>query len=286
MYLVPTSNGEDNAPVLREFNQCHAPGGQSTGGQFCSTGGGEGQPSGREAAIKLIEMSPEFDVDGVLTAMGPAFKNSLLEMMSSAPAAQAFLEKTLTSVLGRVGGQMVPYQHITEGVGIRASMGPIKSARRTVEKAVLEEGGNIDGIKDLVRASVAVDSLDDVRPLLQAIKGRFTFMRPPKDRFANPVLGYRDILINFRAPNGVVGEIQIHVKPMLKAKETVGHGLYEQMRRLINNPAAQDRVVALQRQTLNLYNKAWMHALSVTAAIAGARGATHYLPTLPTRGLL
>jgi hypothetical protein len=46
MFVVPASNGEDNAPV-REFNKCHVPGGNPTGGQFTAKGGGkcEGGPT-------------------------------------------------------------------------------------------------------------------------------------------------------------------------------------------------------------------------------------------------
>ncbi len=278
MFLVPQSNGEDNAPLLREFNQCHAPGGQPAGGQFCSTGG-EGAGTGREHAAKILTQGEgNFDVATVVKTMGPAFESQLNEMMRKAPVAQAHLEQTLAQTVGSVKGQMVSYDQITEGSGIRASMGPTKSAKRIVEKTVLENDGDLGQLKDIVRASVAVDTLDDVRPLLQAIKRNFDVIRV-KDRFANPMMGYRDILLNFRSPNGTIGEIQIHVKPMLKAKETVGHRLYEQMRRLTNVPGAMDRVASLQKQTMNLYNSAWMHALSVTAAIAGARGATQYLPT-------
>lgn len=39
MQLIPNSNGEDNRPV-REFNDCHLPKGQPTGGRFCRRGGG------------------------------------------------------------------------------------------------------------------------------------------------------------------------------------------------------------------------------------------------------
>lgn len=47
MFLIPDSNGEDNAP-LREYNQCHNPAGQPTGGQFC----------GRDAFVGLTRPTP------------------------------------------------------------------------------------------------------------------------------------------------------------------------------------------------------------------------------------
>lgn len=276
-FLIPLSNGEDAAPAFHESNDCHNPGGPG-GGQFCSKSGGQvHNASGREGVMSLITSSPKFDVGEAVTGMGPEFAAKLKTMMSRAPAAQAFLTKTLESAVKQSGGRMVAYEEITDGRGTRASVGPVKGERRIVEKAIIEEGGDLGGIKDLVRASIAVDSVEEAGPLLRTIKKQFDVIRV-KDRFANPMLGYRDILLNIRTPDGTIGEIQIHVKAMLKAKETKGHKLYEQLRRAIHIPGMQDQVVSLQKQTLELYNHAWTHALSVTAAVAVARGALNYLP--------
>lgn len=110
---------------------------------------------------------------------------------------------------------------------------PLKGEKRAAEKVESDYGGDWSKLLDTVRCSIAVDTYDQVGHALEALrKGGMKLARQPKDRFhkALPV-GYRDLMMNVELPNGIVGEVQIHVKPMLAAK-SAGHEHYEVERRL------------------------------------------------------
>lgn len=255
---------------VREHNPCHEP----DSGKFAPRGTGncEGAVTGdaeRKKAIKLIRAREDFDPQAVAKVLGPMFRAQLQGMLEEAPAAQQHLETNLRKVMEKVNGSVVDYPVITEGTGIRGSVGGIKGVRRIVEKAVLDADGDLRSVKDVVRASVAVDSLDQVAPVLKALKSRFDVIKT-KNRFIRPTgEGYRDVLMNFRAPNGMIGEIQVHVKSMLHAKETTGHKLYTQMRRLSGQTGKRVGQIAtiLSRKSLQLYSAAWASALALTTGV-------------------
>ncbi|MDU7524685.1 MAG: hypothetical protein E7K72_25490, partial [Roseomonas mucosa] len=124
--------------------------------------------------------------------------------------------------------------------------------------------GDWSQLRDVVRASVAVDTLDDLHTTMDALrKGGLELAMKPKDRFAKPLpVGYRDVLMNVRFPNGVIGELQLHVKGMLQAKEE-GHKPYETMRDIDAVPKAQrtdEQKAAYQKafdDSVAIYGKAW-----------------------------
>lgn len=70
LFVQPNSNGEDAAPVdLREFNQCHAPGGSEKGGQFASKresvcgGGGDTSEYERREADEMLRSATFVQTD-------------------------------------------------------------------------------------------------------------------------------------------------------------------------------------------------------------------------------
>ena len=108
---------------------------------------------------------------------------------------------------------------------------PLKGEKRAAEKVEQDYGGDWSKLCDVVRGSMAVDSMEDVQKTVEALKkAGLKLAKPPKDRFSKPTsVGYRDLLLNVEFPNGTIGELQIHVKPMLQAKE-LGHKPYESIR--------------------------------------------------------
>lgn len=250
--LWPNAGG---SRALREFNHNHDKLGRFASGAALV---------GPETAMAIVKSSPEFDVEAAAKAMGPAFESQLNKMLADAPAAHAAMEKGLQNVVAKVGGQMEGnYRMVLEGTGIRAVMGPDKSARRIIEKALLETGGDLSQISDVVRSTVVVDKLEDVKRVRDAIGQEFQVLRE-KDRFTNPSYGYRDYMLKVAGANGV-NEIQIHVRPLLKVKETQGHTLYEQFRRAAGNAA---QIAAIGAKMTALYSTAWATML----AASGHRG--------------
>ncbi len=113
------------------------------------------------------------------------------------------------------------------------SIAPLKGEERASQKVKADYGGDWSRLKDVVRCTLAVDSLADLHSTMSRLKaGGLVVAQPPKDRFAKPTaLGYRDMNLVIRAPNGHLMEMQLNVKPMLIAKKT-GHKAYEVTRSL------------------------------------------------------
>jgi len=152
-------------------------------------------------------------------------------------------------------------------------IGPMKEMDRSSAKVARDYKGDWSKLNDVVRASIAVDTYAEVPGLLARLLGGVKLARKPKDRFLNPtVSGYRDVLLNVTYPNGHVGEVQIHVKSMLKAKK-IGHKYYGEVREIEGAAEAEGRkTLTPEEQAIvdkanakahALYKKAWAEAQGV-----------------------
>ncbi len=122
-------------------------------------------------------------------------------------------------------------------------------------------------------SSIAVDSMDDIKSTMAALrKAGLKLARKPKDRFANPTdAGYRDLMMSVVYPNGHIGELQLHLKPVLKAKDA-GHHFYEQVRTISANAQKEGRTTLTDKEQKivdeangkmkKLYDDAWAQATS------------------------
>jgi phage terminase small subunit len=156
-------------------------------------------------------------------------------------------------------------------------IGPMKSQKRSKEKVEAWFGGDWGKLGDVVRASIAVDRFDDIEKVVEGLKkAGMKLAKKPTDRFAKPTeAGYRDISINVEYPNGHVGEIQLHVKSMLKAKDK-GHKLYETVRDIQGKAETEGRdkftdeeqkiVDDANAKMKKLYDDAWAEATSTKSA--------------------
>ena len=146
---------------------------------------------------------------------------------------------------------------------------PLKSKKRAEEKVEAELDGNWSELADVVRATIAVDRFDDLDGVVKSLKeSGMKLARAPKDRFVKPTVGgYRDVLLNVSFPNGHIGELQLHVKGMLKAKESIGHKYYEKVRTIEDESKKEGRdhltddeqkiVDELNEESRKLYEAAW-----------------------------
>jgi hypothetical protein len=177
---------------------------------------------------------------------------------AGAVEAQAHQERFMGKVAGDLGAHTVDLGKspgrerealagALDKAGPAVVIGPLKSEKRADEKAIKENGGDWSKMGDMVRSSIAVDKVSDMKPMIDKLTARMkaegiTLARAPNDRFAKPIDGYRDVLLNVKYPNGHIGEIQLHTKPMLRAKVIgEGHKLYEESRTILGNAEHEHR---------------------------------------------
>lgn len=110
---------------------------------------------------------------------------------------------------------------------------PLKGEKRAKEKVESDYGGDWSQLRDIVRGTISVPTMADVKKALDNMKAAgLEIAQKPKNRFEKPTgEGYRDLMTFVKLPNGMVAELQIHTKAMTLAKEK-GHKDYEITRSL------------------------------------------------------
>jgi len=125
---------------------------------------------------------------------------------------------------------------ITEKVGGTYKAAPIKKVDRVIEKTGAEYGGDVTKIKDLVRSTIIVDSIDKVDDAIKMISEKYEIDPNTSRNLFNPNAlassdGYRDAKLNVMLDGGQTMEIQINTPQMMMAKDKV-HDLYKERRTL------------------------------------------------------
>jgi hypothetical protein len=124
----------------------------------------------------------------------------------------------------------------------------LKGRERALEKVQTEYKGDASKLFDIARSSIEFTSLDALYKALDMVQGRFTVVRI-KDRFQSPTKsGYRDMLLNLKASNGHVVEMQLHVEQILAVKNGEGHKLYEETRSIEANATRENRPLSEQEK--------------------------------------
>lgn len=111
---------------------------------------------------------------------------------------------------------------------------PTKGLERAQEKVAADYDGDWSRLQDAARCTVAVDSIDEVHAMVEKLKASgMVLAKPMKDRYGGDPLpvGYRDVNMIIRAPNGHLTEVQVNTKAMMEAKNE-GHKEYEVSRTL------------------------------------------------------
>lgn len=198
------------------------------------------------------------------------------ELFAKAPEAQDQLltwldkGKGVASKIGATVEQSGPSDTDLNRAGTMLFIAPVKSPKRAKEKVQSDYDGDWSKLIDPVRCSFACDNFTDLRSVLTALQGSgMKLARKPKDRFEKPTgEGYRDCLMNVTLPNGIVGEVQLHVKSMLTAKAE-GHKWYEIQRELAAKEkkgelSSEDRekLLASIEAQKQIYGAAWKEANS------------------------
>lgn len=154
-------------------------------------------------------------------------------------------------------------------------MGPLKSEQRAKEKVEQDYNGDWSQLRDMVRATIAVPRVTQIPKVLAELKAAgIELAQKPKNNLVKPLPGgYRDLNLIVKLPNGLLAELQVHVKPMTLAKEK-GHEPYETTRAIVgkyrkqnlhdekdkwhpDDVDAHDKAMAEQEK---LYGDAWKQA--------------------------
>ena len=95
---------------------------------------------------------------------------------------------------------------------------------------------NTSEIRDIDGHTFSVNSVADVAKLLEHFDIDPDIARV-KNNYAKPTsVGYSDINMNIKLPNGTFAEIQLNTHANIVTKEKYGHALYEVWRSIFNNP--------------------------------------------------
>ena len=132
---------------------------------------------------------------------------------------------------------------IAQGVAAKchgeASVPALKGRERATQKINADYGGDASHLTDIARGSVICKTMDDVHLAAKAVPALATVQRM-KDRFANPVGGYRDILYNLDV-GGHISELQIQLEAIQAVKSGPGHKLYQKIRDIEDKAKVEHR---------------------------------------------
>jgi hypothetical protein len=119
----------------------------------------------------------------------------------------------------------------------------IKNTQRAKEKVENDYAGDWSLLVDMVRATIGVNKYEEIGEVIRVLRqSGMKLARRPKDLFKDlRDDGYRGIHLNIVLPNGHIGELQIHIKPILEARDEELHQGYEVLRNIDNIMRSEGR---------------------------------------------
>lgn len=184
-------------------------------------------------------------------------REQMVAMYDAAAASKPAFDSAISDIAAAVGGN--------------AKLVGLKQSGRAVDKVLEDYGGDPTRIRDLLRATVEVDSSAAAQRAVASMFERFevlpTGRRNLLDPAVEPVDGYRDAKLNVRLPDGTVAEVQVNLPSMLAAKKTA-HPLYVERETIKRNaegrlrtPQEQARIDDLNARMRAIYDPAWNSAM-------------------------
>jgi SPP1 gp7 family putative phage head morphogenesis protein len=188
-------------------------------------------------------------------------------------------QQEMESLLAKLNFRTVNYEEMDFGhleaelvkPGPLVILAPIKREGRATEKVQADYEGDWSRLLDMVRSAVCCDSLDELRLAAgRLISVGAVTARLPKDRFKEPeATGYRDYLVNYVLPSGMICEVQFHLKPMFIAREKdwISHDVIRAIKASMEEedredmtPGEAEAVRRAKDGSKRLYAKAWEQA--------------------------
>jgi hypothetical protein len=109
-------------------------------------------------------------------------------------------------------------------------------------------------LRDVDGHTFCCKNIKDVSKMLAYFNAQTKDIIRIKNNFAKPSpVGYSDINMNIRLPNGTVAEIQLNTTANMVAKENYGHALYEVYRSISSNPKYKNLAEKLSSAQKKLY---------------------------------
>lgn len=206
------------------------------------------------------KLAREVEAEGVKFGATPEQMGGLVEHMRQAEAAKTDFDAGVKVIAEAVDGNpMIP---------------GLKGIVRSVEKMMLDYAGDAKRLKDIVRATVEIKTIDSVDQALAVTRAQFgepIGLRNTLAEGSAPTApdGYRDVKMNV-VVNGHEAELQINVPEMLEAKGEA-HKLYEEARSIEGRifsekrdatPEEAARLEVLQAEQRAIYGAAWDRAIT------------------------
>ncbi len=126
-------------------------------------------------------------------------------------------------------------QQIADRYGIKVKKAPLKSSESIIRKAVADHGGDISKVRDVARNTLITGN-QHIEHIVNDFKKDKNFVRY-KEHKAEEQHGYTGHLINVKAKNGHVSEIQVNTPEMIYGKEpekdaraVLGDALYDKIK--------------------------------------------------------
>ncbi|MES2241868.1 MAG: hypothetical protein V4639_03255 [Pseudomonadota bacterium] len=193
------------------------------------------------------------------------------------PADAAAMEPGLARMYEQAGAVKPVFDgrlmEVADSLGAQLKLANLKGVDRAVSKIEADYGGDATQIKDLVRGTVVVKTLQDVERALAELRSKFDVL---ENGFRNGLTGervdstgYRDVKMNVLV-DGHVAEVQVNLAEMMTAKKEA-HPLYVEqstlMRQLSDEGrgptiAEGEKLAALEARQQAIYATAWEEATS------------------------
>lgn len=249
--------------ALAEWDESQHP--RADDGKFTNGAGG-----GTAAAPKVMHLTAAVEQllnhsnttgetlakDAVLKALEPAevarLQSELDRGKEAMPEFTGMLNKVADTMGVKEAKTFSDFENVTSDRMF--AVGPVKGLERTAEKVVTEYGGDIGRMKDIVRSTFVVKTPEEAHAVVDAIKEHANVFEV-KDNFAKPMPGgYRDMKVYVQLTNGTKAEVKVGTAAMMRAANTDGHKIYEELRA---TPQGTQKYHDLLKKSEELYNSIW-----------------------------
>lgn len=209
-------------------------------------------PTAKSSAQHLEGVINQKDLD----QFPPEKQKELMDIYEKAVANKNKFDKTNYEIAQELGGE--------------AAVVSIKKTERAVKKVIEDYDGDPSQLKDLLRTTISINTLNDTNKAIDAIKAKYgepvklkNTLDPSTDSVGNS--GYRDVNMVFKM-NGSYIEVQVNMKPMLNVKYGEGHKIYEEVREMEGKAKKEkrsltknevNRITKLNARSKQLYSAAW-----------------------------
>ena len=235
-----------------------------------------------QIATRLSEGKPVTDTEMARNPEIAAVRDGVRELIKRAAAVKAKFDTRAKRLAKKHGMQLLA--------------GPIKSEHRAFGKAWFDKRGDFRGLNDIVRSTFVVKDLNDIPAMVDVVLAEFPGSRVRRNGWVNPgdvgETGYRDVFFENVTFDGFRVELQMNLQPMMDAKQSQGHKLYEEetnLTRQLDNPglSAEQRAEIQAKRADNIarqnavYSKGYQAVLAATKSLNSASDTR--LPSASTR---